>query len=123
MSGDQQELYRRMGYRTAMDGAVEFYYVAFRTHIRTGQKEICLAGKFSWSNHLHDPAVTLQTLPEQDGQYRYSRLGPFPNRAMAEAKAIEMAVQLFKDPTRYGIWGTGGLSQLGNPDYRNPRFF
>lgn len=122
MSGDKQEHYRRMGYPIAMDGAVEFYYVVFRTHIRTGMKELCLAGLFSWSNHFHDPAVTIQSLVDQDGEYRYSRLGPFPNRAMAESKAIEMSVQMFNDPTRYGIWGTGGLTQIGNSDYRKPNF-
>lgn len=122
MSGDQQEYYRRMGYRIANDGAVEFYYVSFRTQIHTGLKELCLTGSFSWSNHLHDPAVSMQSMMEQDGNYRYSRLGPFPNRAMAESKAIEMSTQMFSDPTGYGIWGTGGLAQIGNADYRNPKF-
>lgn len=123
MSGDKQEDYRRMGYRIAGDGAVEFYYVVFRTGIRNGKKELCLVGNFSWSKHFHDPAVTIQALVDQDGQYRFSRLGPFPNRAMAESKAIEMSVQMFNDPTRYGIWGTGGVAQIGNSDYRNPKFW
>ena len=120
---DKQEEYRRMGYRIASDGAVEYYYVVFRTHRQNGSNEICMAGNFAWSNHLHDPAVSIQSRPEQDGTYRYSRLGPYPNRAMAESKAVEMSMQMFRNPTQYGIWGTGGVSQIGNPDYRNPKFW
>ena len=122
MSGDMQEHYKQLGYRIAMDGAVEFYYVVFRTNIKTGQREICINGGFSWSNHFHDPATTIQSLPDNDSSYRYSRLGPFPNRAMVESKAIDSALQMFNDPTRYGIWGTGGLVEIHAPEYREPRF-
>lgn len=120
--GDQQEHYKQMGYRIAGDGAVEFYYVAFRTHKQTKQRELCLNGLFSWSNDLHDPARTLHNQPEQDNAYRYSRLGPYPNRSQAEQKAIELAIQTSGDATGYGIWGTGGLSDIGNADYREPWF-
>lgn len=123
MGGDKQEHYRSMGYRIGSSGAVEFYYIVFRTQIQTGLKELCMAGNFSWSKDLHDPAVSIQSLVENDGKYRYSRLGPFPKRAMAESKAIELSIQMFNDPTRYGIWGTGGLSQIGNADYRKPKFW
>lgn len=119
---DMQQHYKQLGYRIAMDGAVEFYYVAFRTNIITGRREICLTGGFSWSNHFHDPALTIQSLPDQDSRDRYSRLGPYPNRAMAESKVVDSALQMFNDPTRYGIWGTGGLHEISTPEYRNPRF-
>jgi hypothetical protein len=118
--GDQQERYRQMGYRIA-GGAVEFYYVVFRTHKHTQQQEICLNGLFAWSNDLHDPARTIQRLAEQDANYRYSRLGPLPTRAQAEQQAITFALQIFGDATRYGIWGTGGLTELEDSDYREPR--
>jgi len=118
--GDMQDFYRNQGYRIVSDGAVEFYYVAFRTHKRTGQRELCLNGLFSWSGDLHDPRRTLQGLSEEDNSYRYNRAGPFANRALAEQSAIGFAIQLFSDPTRYGIFGTGGLSGIG--DYRDPKF-
>jgi hypothetical protein len=119
---DMQAHYRSLGYRIAGDGAVEFYFVTFRTHRRSNVREICLNGLFSWSQDLHDPARTLQGLPDEDKDYRYSRLGPFPNRAQAEQKAIEFAMQSSGDATRYGIWGTGGLADIGNQDYRQPYF-
>ncbi len=119
---DMQAHYKKLGYRVEGGGAVEFYYVAFRTDISTNTKEICLNGGFSWSQDLHDPARTMQNMPEQDKQYRYSRLGPFPDRAQSEQKAIEFAMQSCNDATRYGIWGTGGLSDIGNSDYRQPYF-
>jgi len=117
-----QHYYQSMGYRVAGDGAVEFYYIAFRTRTATGQKEICISGGFAWSNHAHDPAVTIRALPEQDAQFRYSRLGPYPNRSGAESVAIDKAIQLFNDPTRYGIWGTGGLHEIHAHEYRQPHF-
>ena len=120
MSGDKQEYYRRMGYHISSSGAVEFYYVVFRTHLKTKEQGICMLGGFSWSQHRHDPAVTIQSMKEKDREYRYSRLGPFPNRAMAESKAIDMSVQMFKDPTHYGIYGTGGLKEISAADYRKP---
>jgi hypothetical protein len=120
--GDMQDFYRQQGYRIAGDGAVEFYFVGFRTNKTTGQRELCLNGLFSWSNDLHDPARTLQGLPEEDRTFRYNRAGPFASRALAEQSAITFAIQLFNDPTRYGIFGTGGLSQMQVSDYRNPKF-
>lgn len=120
--GDMQEFYRQQGYRIAPDGAVEFYFVSFRTNKRTGQREICLNGLFAWSDDRHDPARKLQGLREDDNTYRYNRAGPFANRAIAEQSAITFAIQIFNDPTRYGIFGTGGLSQIQVGDYRNPRF-
>ena len=120
--GDMQEYYRRQGYRIVSDGAVEFYFVAFRTNKRTGAREICLNGLFSWSNDLHDPARTIQGLKPQDRDFRYNRIGPFPNRVQAEASAIRFATQLFNDPTRYGIFGTGGLRDIQSGDYRQPWF-
>ncbi len=122
MTGDMQQHYKDLGYRIASDGVVEFYYVAFRTNIKTVTQEICLTGGFAWSNHLHDPARTIQFLPEKDKTYRYSRLGPFPNRTAAESKAIDSAMKIYNDPTRYGIWGTGGLHDIDATDYRNPNF-
>ena len=122
MSGDMQAHYRNLGYHIAGDGAVEFYYVAFRTDRRTSQREICLGGLFSWSSDAHDPARTLHAMIEQDGKYRYARVGPFPNRMQAEQKAIELALQTFGDATRFGIWGTGGLSDINGSDYRQPHF-
>lgn len=120
--GDMQAFYRQQGYRIASDGAVEFYYVAFRTHKRTGQRELCLNGLFSWSGDRHDPRRTLAGLAEEDGTYRYSRAGPFANRGLAEQSAISFSIQIFNDPSRYGIFGTGGLSDIDVNDYRNPRF-
>ncbi|MHC4197856.1 MAG: hypothetical protein ACYSRP_08115 [Planctomycetota bacterium] len=120
--GDMQEYYRGQGYRIAGDGAVEFYYIAFRTNKSTRQREICMQGLFSWSKDLHDPARTIQKLTQEDAGYRYNRLGPFPNRAQAEASAIQFATRIFGDPTRYGIWGTGGLRDIQSSDYRNPSF-
>ena len=122
MAGDMQSHYQNLGYRITGDGAVEFYFVAFRTHRQKNVLEICLNGLFSWSVDLHDPARTIQGLQEQDKKYRYSRFGPFPNRAQAEQKAIEFALQSFGDATRFGIGGTGGLSEIGNQDYRQPSF-
>ncbi len=119
--GDMQQYYKQLGYR-ASSGAVEFYYIAFRTDRQMGKREICLQGGFSWSQHLHDPAVTIQSLPDQDSSYRYSRLGPYPNRAMAEPKAVDAALQMHGDPTLYGIWGTGGLDDIHTQDYRKPYF-
>ena len=118
-----QEHYRNLGYRITYDGAVEFYYVSFRIHKSTNQREVCLCGNFSWSNHLHDPARTIQALFKEDKQHRYSRFGPFPNRAQAEQKAMELALQFYNDPSRYGIWATGGISEITNPDYRQPNFW
>lgn len=120
--GDMQDFYRQQGYRIAPDGAVEFYFVSFRTNKTTGQREMCLNGLFSWSKDRHDPARTLQGLREDDSAYRYNRARPFANRALAEQSAITFAIQIFNDPTRYGIFGTGGLSQIQVGDYRNPRF-
>lgn len=120
--GDMQDFYRRQGYRIAPDGAVEFYYISFRTNKSTGQREICINGLFSWSGDMHDPARTIQGLNEEDSTYRYNRAGPFANRSLAELSAINFATQIFNDPTRYGIFGTGGLSQIQVSDYRNPRF-
>lgn len=39
LGGDQQERYGQMGYQIVGDGAVEFYYVAFRTKKQTRQRE------------------------------------------------------------------------------------
>ncbi|MGH8651254.1 MAG: hypothetical protein ACREUI_01685 [Burkholderiales bacterium] len=122
MSTDIQAHYRSQGYRIAGDGAVEFYYVVYRTNKQTNEREICVNGLFSWSQDFHDPARTIQNMAEQDDQYRYARLGPFPNRGQAEQKAIELAIQSFGDATRYGIWGTGGISAISNSDYRQPHF-
>jgi len=121
-SGDMQETYRQRGYRIASDGAVEFYYVSFRTHKVNGSREICINGLFSWSNDLHDPALTMGRLAKEDATYRINRYGPFPTRAGAEGSAIQFATQIFGDPTRYGIWGTGGLRDIQVSDYRNPEF-
>lgn len=118
--GDMQEYYRQRGYRIAGDGAVEFYYVAFRTNKRTGLRELCLNGLFAWSQDLHDPARKMQKLDQEDREFRYNRIGPFPDRAQAEASAIRFAIQLFGDPTRYGIFGTGGLRDIQSGDYRQP---
>lgn len=120
--GDMQEFYRQQGYRIASDGAVEFYFVSFRTNKATGQQELCLNGLFAWSDDLHDPVRKLQRLQEEDNTYRYNRAGPFANRGLAEQSAINFAIQIFNDPTRYGIFGTGGLSQIQVGDYRNPNF-
>jgi hypothetical protein len=120
--GDMQDYYRKQGYRIASDGAVEFYYVAFRTNKVTGMRELCLNGLFSWSGDLHDPTRTLSKLGSEDGTYRYTRPGSFANRARAEASAVQFAVSIFNDPTRYGIWGTGGLGDIQGSDYRNPSF-
>ncbi len=117
-----QAHYKSQGYTIAGDGAVEFYFVAFRTHLRTNVREICVNGSFAWSNDLHDPARTLQGMRQQDKEYRYSRLGPYPRRGPAEQKAAEVAIQYFSDATRYGIWGTGGLRDIGPQHYRDPRF-
>jgi len=122
MPGDMQHYYKSMGYRIASDGAVEFYYVAFRTQAATGQSEICINGGFSWSNHAHDPAVTIRSFPDHDRIYRYSRAGPYPNRAGAESVAMDKAIQMFNDTTRYGIWGTGGLHEINATEYRQPSF-
>lgn len=120
--GDMQEYYKQQGYRLASDGAVEFYYVSFRTNKTTLQREICLQGLFAWSDDLHDPARKMQRLQEEDKKYRYNRAGPFANRNLAEQSAISFAIQIFNDPTRYGIWGTGGLYDIKSSDYRKPKF-
>lgn len=120
--GDMQEYYKKRGYRIASDGAVEFYFVAFRTNKKTRQQELCLAGTFAWSDDLHDPARKLQRLQEEDKTYRYNRAGPFANRGLAEQSAISFAIQIFNDPTRYGIFGTGGLHDIKVSDYRKPKF-
>ena len=39
--GDMQDFYRQQGYRIAPEGAVEFYFVSFRTNKTTGQQELC----------------------------------------------------------------------------------
>ncbi len=106
--GDMQEHYRRLGYTIGGQGAVEFWYVAFRTSKATQQREICLNGNISWSVDLHDPARTMRQFPQQDATYVYGRLGPFPTRGQAEASAIQLATQIFADPTRYGIWIVSG---------------
>jgi hypothetical protein len=119
--GDMQDYYRRQGYFIAGDGAVRFYYVAFRTNRRTGEREICLCGLFAWSNNLHDPARAMQTMPPSEpSTYTYSRMGPFPTGAKAEATAIRFAQDMFDDPTRYGVIGTGGIPDL--PGMRQPAF-
>jgi len=59
--GDMQDYYRRLGYVIAGDGAVRFYYVAFRTNRRTGERQICVCGLFAYSNNLHDPARRSRT--------------------------------------------------------------
>jgi hypothetical protein len=120
--GDMQEYYRQRGYRIVSDGAVEFYFVTFRTNKKTRQQELCLAGTFAWSDDLHDPARKLQRLREEDKTYRYNRAGPFANRGLAEQSAISFAIQIFNDPTRYGIFGTGGLRDIKVSDYRDPKF-
>jgi hypothetical protein len=120
--GDMQETYRQRGYRIGSNGAVEFYYVSFRTHKVNGSREICINGLFSWSNDLHDPALTMGRLVKEDANYRINRNGPFPTRAEAEGSAIQFAIRIFGDPTRYGIWGTGGLRDIQVSDYRNPKF-
>lgn len=107
-----QEYYRQQGYVVGGSGAVEFFYVAFRTNKRTGQIEICLNKNLAWSNTLHDPARMMLTWPAQDATYTYGRLGPMPNRAVAEASAVQYATRLFGDPTRYGFWiVSGGIKQ------------
>src|SRR5690348_4277769 len=40
--GDMQEYYHSQGYTIGGQGAVEFYYVAFRTNKSTQEREICL---------------------------------------------------------------------------------
>jgi hypothetical protein len=107
-SGDMQDYYRRQGYVIGGSGAVEFWYVAFRTSQQTGEREICLQMSAAWSQDLHDPTRSMGRLPQQDGSYRYGRSGPFASRAQAEGSAVQAATQLFGDPTRYGIWIMSG---------------
>ncbi len=110
--GDMQDYYRRLGYTIGGEGAVEFWYVAFRTNKATQQREICMNGNISWSVDLHDPARTMRNFPQEDATYTYGRLGPFPTRGQAEASSIQLATQLFADPTRYGMWiVSGGMRQ------------
>ena len=118
--GDMQEFYRQQGYRIAGDGAVEFYWVALRTNLNSGQREICVNGNFAWGNaHSHDPRRALAGYPQAAG-YSYSRLGPYPNRAGAEVVAVQLATTLFGDPTRFGLAGTGGVIEI--PVGRPPAF-
>lgn len=121
MTQDMQQHYKNLGYRLAPDGAVEFYYVAMRTHKTTKRVEICLCGLFSWSNHLHDPAVTMRN-QHNDGSYTYARFGPFATRQEAEREAVNHAAQLHHDPTAFGIMGTGGLHDIAAGDARAPSF-
>ncbi len=121
MSQDKQQYYKNLGYRLAGDGAVEFYYVAMRTDKTNKRVEICLSGLFSWSSDYHDPSITMRN-QKQDINYSYSRLGPFPTRQEAEQKAVEYAMDAHKDPTAFGIFGTGGLHDIGSGEYRQPSF-
>ena len=107
-----QQYYLQQGYQINYDGAVIFWYVAFRTSKTTQQREICMLGRLSYSDDLHDPARTMAKFAKEDATHRYNRLGPFPTRAQAEASAIQFATTIFGDPTRYGIWiVSGGFRQ------------
>jgi hypothetical protein len=107
--GDMQAYYRSLGYRIAPGGEVVFFYVAVRVNRQTGQRDLCLCGLFAFGNpHLHDPVRVLAELPQSAGGYDYNRIGPFPTRLAAETVAMNMANNLFGDPTRYGMIGGGG---------------
>ena len=121
MSQDMQQHYKNLGYRLAGDGAVEFYYVAMRTHKTTKKVEICLCGLFSWSGDQHDPAISMQKQHE-DNSFSYTRAGPFPTRQEAEQRAVDYAIKVHGDPTSFGILGTGGLNDIDAGEGRAPGF-
>ena len=107
--GDMQAHYRSLGYRIASGGEVVFFYVAVRANRKTGHRDLCLCGLFAFGNpDLHDPVRVLARLPQSDRTYDYNRIGPFPTRLAAETVAMNMANNLFGDPTRYGMIGAGG---------------
>lgn len=122
MSDDMQAHYQNLGYRVASDGAVEFYYLTLATKGGSPIPGICVNGLFSWSNHNHDPAVTIRSLPKKQGEYALNRIGPFPHRSDCEMKAMDLAHQYHHNPSAYGIFGTGGLHEIADADYRDPRF-
>jgi hypothetical protein len=100
---------RKIAYASAPGGEVVFFYVAVRVNRQTGQRDLCLCGLFAFGNpHLHDPVRVLAGLPQSAGGYDYNRIGPFPTRLAAETVAMNMANNLFGDPTRYGMIGGGG---------------
>jgi hypothetical protein len=120
-----QERYRRMGYTITGDGAVEFFYVATRRNVQTGEIQICLNVLWAWSPDVHDPVRTIGSLNASSSNnppgWRYNRIGPSPTRAAAEQTALTLAMQIFGDPTRYGIFGRGG-GPIPSADYRDPKF-
>jgi hypothetical protein len=118
---DQGEYYRSLGYQVA-GGALEFYYVAMRTHKTTQATQICLCGEISWSNDQHDPVVTMNKI-NKDRDYDYSRLGPYPHRAEAEKMAIDMSMKIFNVPTKYGIFSVQGPREMNGVASRDPKFF
>ena len=118
---DRREYFRSLGYQVRA-GALEFYYVSVRTDTMSHAVEICLCGGISWASDLHDPGVTLQKMKGAES-YTYSRLGPYPSRKLAEQAAMDMAMKVHNDPTRYGMASVSGPREMPSGFTREPSFF